>query len=38
VSGILDVQASEIIEVYHQNNLKVLDRIDIGEWVTLTFI
>jgi ribosomal protein L11 methyltransferase len=36
VSGILDVQASEIIEVYHQNNLKVLDRIDIGEWVTLT--
>lgn len=38
VSGILDVQASEIIEVYHQNNLKVLDRIDIGEWVTLIFI
>ena len=38
VSGILDVQASEIIEVYHQNNLEVLDRIDIGEWVTLTFI
>ena len=38
VSGILDVQASEIIEVYDQNNLELLDRIDIGEWVTLTFI
>ena len=38
VSGILDLQASEVIEVYQQNNLKVFDRIDIGEWVTLTFI
>ena len=38
ISGILDVQTIEIIEAYHQNNLKVLDRIDIGEWVTLTLI
>ena len=38
ISGILDQQAIEIIEVYRQNNLKVQDRIDIGEWVTLTLI
>jgi ribosomal protein L11 methyltransferase len=38
ISGILDEQAVEIIEVYGQNNLKLLDRIDIGEWVTLTLI
>lgn len=38
VSGILDVQASEIIEIYYQNDLELLDRIDIGEWVTLTFV
>ena len=36
ISGILDLQAIEIIEVYRQNNLEVQDRIDIGEWVTLT--
>ena len=38
VSGILDVQASEIIEIYYQNDLELLDRIDLGEWVTLTFV
>ena len=38
ISGILDQQAIEIIEVYRQNNLEVQDRIDIGEWVTLTLI
>ena len=38
ISGILDLQATEIIEIYRQNNLEVLDRIDIGEWVTLTLI
>ena len=38
ISGILDVQAIEIIEVYRQNKLEVLDRIDIDEWVTLTLI
>ena len=38
ISGILDLQATEIIEIYRQNKLKVLDRIDIGEWVTLTLI
>ena len=36
ISGILDLQATEIIKVYRQNKLEVLDRIDIGEWVTLT--
>ena len=36
ISGILDQQAIEIIEVYRQNKLEVQDRIDIGEWVTLT--
>ena len=36
ISGILDLQAIEIIEVYRQNDLEVQDRIDIGEWVTLT--
>jgi len=38
ISGILDIQAYEIIEVYRQNKLLVLDRIDIDEWVTLTLI
>ena len=38
ISGILDVQAGEIIDVYRQNKLEVLDRIDIDEWVTLTLI
>ena len=38
ISGILDLQAIEIIEAYRQNNLEVQDRIDIGEWVTLTLI
>ena len=38
ISGILDQQAIEIIEVYRQNNLEVQDRIDIGEWVTFTLI
>lgn len=38
ISGILDQQAIEIIEVYRQNDLEVQDRIDIGEWVTLTLI
>jgi len=38
ISGILDLQATEIIEIYRQNKLEVLDRIDIGEWVTLTLI
>ena len=38
ISGILDVQAIEIMEVYLQNKLEVLDRIDIDEWVTLTLI
>ena len=38
ISGILDLQAIEIIEVYRQNDLEVPDRIDIGEWVTLTLI
>ena len=38
ISGILDLQAIEIIEVYRQNDLEVQDRIDIGEWVTLTLI
>ena len=38
ISGILDIQAIEVIKVYHQNKLEVLDRIDIGEWVTLTLI
>ena len=36
ISGILDVQAVEIMEVYLQNKLEVLDRIDIDEWVTFT--
>ena len=36
ISGILDLQAIEIIEAYRQNDLEVQDRIDIGEWVTLT--
>ena len=38
ISGILDLQAIEIIEFYRQNDLEVQDRIDIGEWVTLTLI
>ena len=38
ISGILDLQAIEIIEAYRQNDLEVRDRIDIGEWVTLTLI
>ena len=38
ISGILDQQAIEIIKVYRQNKLEVLDRIDIGEWVTFTLI
>ena len=38
ISGILDLQATEIIKVYRQNKLEVLDRIDIDEWVTLTLI
>ena len=38
ISGILDAQATEIIKVYRQNKLEVLDRIDIDEWVTLTLI
>ena len=38
ISGILDLQAIEIIEAYRQNDLEVHDRIDIGEWVTLTLI
>ena len=38
ISGILDAQAVEIIEVYLQNKLEVLDRIDIDEWVTFTLI
>ena len=38
ISGILDLQAIEIIEAYRQNDLEVQDRIDIGEWVTLTLI
>ena len=38
ISGILDLQAIEVIEFYRQNNLEVKDRIDIGEWVTLTLI
>ena len=38
ISGILDLQAIEIIEVYRQNKLVVIDRIDIDEWVTLTLI
>ena len=36
ISGILDEQAEEIIDFYQQNDLVVFDRIDIGEWVTLT--
>ena len=36
ISGILDEQADEIIDFYQQNGLVVFDRIDIGEWVTLT--
>ena len=36
ISGIIASQASEIMELYLQNKLKVLDRIDIDEWVTLT--
>ena len=36
ISGILDEQAEEIIDFYQQNGLVVFDRIDIGEWVTLT--
>ena len=36
ISGILDLQSIEIIETYRQNDLEVQDRIDIGEWVTLT--
>ena len=38
ISGILDLQAIEIIKIYRQNKLQVLDRIDIDEWVTLTLI
>ena len=38
ISGILDLQAIEIIEAYRQNDLEVQDRIDIGEWVTLTLV
>ena len=38
ISGILDLQAIEIIEAYRQNDLEIQDRIDIGEWVTLTLI
>ena len=38
ISGILDVQAIEVIKFYRKNNLEVIDRIDIGEWVTLTLI
>ncbi len=38
ISGILDVQAKEIIKVYRQNKLEALDRIYIDEWVTLTLI
>ncbi len=36
ISGILDEQAEEIIDFYQQNGLVVFNRIDIGEWVTLT--
>ena len=38
ISGILDTQAVEIIEIYRRNKLVLLDRIDIDEWVTLTLI
>ena len=38
ISGILDEQAEEIIDFYQQNDLMVFDRIDIGEWVTLTLV
>ena len=38
ISGILNVQAIEVIKFYQKNNLEVIDRIDIGEWVTLTMI
>ena len=38
ISGILYAQAIEIIEVYRQHKLEVLDRIDIDEWVTFTLI
>ena len=38
ISGILDLQAIEIVEFYRQNGLQLQDRIDIGEWVTLTLI
>ena len=38
ISGILDEQAEEIIDFYQQNDLVVFDRIDIGEWVTLTLV
>ena len=38
ISGILDIQAAEIIKIYRQNKLVAKDRIDIDEWVTLTLI
>ena len=39
ISGaICFMEKGKIIEVYGQNNLEVFDRIDIGEWVTLTLI
>jgi len=38
ISGILYEQAEEIIDVYQQNDLLVSDRINIGEWVTLTVV
>jgi len=38
ISGILYEQAEEIIDVYQQNDLLVFDRINIGEWVTLTVV
>lgn len=36
LSGILIEQSDEVVAAYHANGLSLLDRNEIGEWVTLT--
>ncbi|CUH75600.1 Ribosomal protein L11 methyltransferase [Tritonibacter multivorans] len=38
LSGILNEQADEVVEVYSQNGINVHHREEIGEWTTLTLV
>ncbi|MCJ8333588.1 MAG: 50S ribosomal protein L11 methyltransferase [Epibacterium sp.] len=38
LSGILNEQADEVVEVYSQNGIRVHHREEIGEWTTLTLV